>query len=64
VSKPNIAVYVTLHSPFFESTYCIQFLLSTNYLTPVFTWIAVGAVDLRFPLLLLTKASAVEEETK
>jgi len=28
------------------------------------TWIAQGAVDLRFSLLLLTKASAVEEETK
>jgi len=28
------------------------------------TWIAVVPVDLRFPLLLLTKASAVEDETK
>jgi hypothetical protein len=29
-----------------------------------FTGIAVGAVDLRFSLLLLRKAGAVEEETK
>jgi hypothetical protein len=27
-------------------------------------WIAVGAVDLRFSLLLLRKAGDVEEETK
>jgi hypothetical protein len=29
-----------------------------------FAWIALGDVDLHFSLLLLTKASAVEEETK
>jgi len=64
MSKPNITVYVTLHSPFFESAYCVLFLLSTNYLPPVFTWIAVGDVDLHFSLVLLRNASAVEEETK
>jgi hypothetical protein len=29
-----------------------------------FTWIALGDVDLRFSLILVGKANAIEEETK
>jgi hypothetical protein len=46
-----------------------QFILSNFSAVPTafhqfLTWIALDDVDLRFSLVLLTKASAVEEETK
>jgi len=52
-----------------HSAFCIQLIVSNfSSLSIVFqefcTGIIVAAVDLRFSLLLLTKASAVEEETK
>jgi len=62
MSKPNIAVHVTLHSPFLS-----QLIVSNFSSVPVafhqfFIWIALGDLDLHF-LLVLSKVSCVEEET-
>ena len=64
MSKPNITVYVTLHSPFLG-----QFIASNFSSVPVafhrfFIWIALGDLDLHFLLVLLSKVSSVEEGTK
>jgi len=64
VSKPNITVYVTLHSPF------LGLYLASNFSSvPVafhwfFIWIALGDLDLHFLLVLLSKISSVEEGSK
>jgi hypothetical protein len=52
-----------IRSPF-SSRFISQFLFNTYCLSPFFTWVALSDVELRFSLVLVKKANAVEEETK
>jgi hypothetical protein len=64
VSNPRITVHVTLCYPLLSKLTASNLSSLPIVTHQFFTCIAQGDVDLRFPLLLLTKASAVEEETK
>jgi hypothetical protein len=64
VSNPNITLYVTLRSPFLSQLIAFNFSSVPTVLHQIFVWIALGDADLHSSLMLLTKASAVEEATK
>ena len=54
----------TIHSPFSSQLITCNFSSILIVFHQFFTWIALGDADLRFSLILVRKASAVEEETK
>jgi len=64
VSKPNITVYVTLHSPSLGQLIVSNFSSVPMAFHWFFIWIALGDLDLHFLLVLLSKVSSVEEGTK
>jgi len=47
MSESNITTYVNNLFTFLKSAYYIQFQFSTVCLSPLFTWIELGDVDLR-----------------
>jgi len=67
-SPSELSFWITLicNTSFNLFLACLCCLIFLQYQLPFnnFTWIALGDVDLRFSLVLLRKASAVEEETE
>jgi hypothetical protein len=61
--KSAITAYVNLFI-IFKSPYYVSFLFNTDGLLLIFRLVALGDVNLCFSLILVTKADAVEEETK
>jgi hypothetical protein len=64
MNKHNITVYVTLNSPFLSHFIASDFSSLPIVFRQFFTCIALSDVDLCFSLMMLRKASVVEEETK
>jgi len=52
MSKPNIAVYVTLHSHFLSQLITYNFSSVPMAFHQFFIWIALGDLDLQFLLVL------------
>ena len=64
VSESNVTAYVNNSFTFFKSAYYVSFIFITGCLSPSFHWIALGHADLLFPLIVVRKTNAIEEETK
>ena len=64
MSNPNIAINVTFHSLFFCRFIVSNFPSVPTVFHQFLTCIALCDVHLRFSLVLLRTASAVEEETE
>ena len=54
----------TIHSPFSHRLITRNFSTVQIVIRHFFTWIALGDGDLRFSLMSVRKASAVEEESR
>jgi hypothetical protein len=64
MSEFNIMAYSTIRSPFSSRIITHNFSSIPIVFRRFFTWIALGDEDLRFSLILVRKANAVEQQTK
>jgi hypothetical protein len=64
MSESNITAYVNNLLTFSMSLIMSDFSSVPIVFCRFFTWIPLGDVDLRFSLMLVRKANAVEEETE